>query len=378
MKIIIVLILGICLFSCHQETDQECQLKANDKKLVFELDSHTKSNPRTLFLYKDKEGKEYLTFQNDFENEIHFYDLKTQKWMFKVTPELDGANGVGKFFGYRIIDLENILLTNSDVEEIAVVDSANRLKEQLVYDKTSEGTPLKRSFSTTLFHRPIQVIGDKIYSTSRCNRKAKINPVSITIDMKTKEINYLPFFYPKLPIEMTRAKLWGAEDNFSREFDGKRFIYSFYFDEDIYVTSIDHKNVERKKVKSKYIDKLHMLDDFGQHTMLDKCENEEYGALIYDPYRNVYYRIVHPKVEIEKKLKRQEVIELIDYGRKNFSIIIMDENFNVIGETLFPDYTYNCNVMFVHKDGLYISASHAFNENYTDDNLIFQCFELVK
>lgn len=378
MKIIIVLILGIGLFSCNQRTDEGYQLKANDKKLVFELDNQTKSNPKTLFLYKDKTGKEYLTFQNGHKNEILFYDLKTQDFMFKVTPDLDGNNGVGMFLGYYIMNLDSILLTNSDIEEIAIVDTANCLKEQLVYEKTIDSVPLNKSYSLTDYYRPIQEIGNKFYLISRGDRRSKINPVSITIDKETKEVNYLPFFYPQLPIEINKAKVWGAEDYFSREFDGKRFIYSFYFDEDIYVTSIDHKSVERRKVKSRYLNKVRLLDDFGQHTFQDICENAEYGSLIYDSYRKVYYRIVHLKTEIGRKLNDREALELIKYGRKNFSIIIMDENLNVIGETLFPDYTYNCNVMFVHKDGLYISASHAFNENYTDDNLIFHCFELVK
>ena len=49
-----------------------------------------------------------------------------------------------------------------------------------------------------------------------------------------------------------------------------------------------------------------------------------------------------------------------------------------MGETLFPDYTYNSMMAFVHEDGLYLSASHAFNENYSDDWLNFQCFKLVQ
>ena len=79
-----------------------------------------------------------------------------------------------------------------------------------------------------------------------------------------------------------------------------------------------------------------------------------------------------------ERLNDREYLDLMHYGRKCFSIIILDADFNIIGETLFPDYTYNPTMAFIREDGLYLSASHAFNENYSDDWLKFQRFELVK
>jgi len=70
--------------------------------------------------------------------------------------------------------------------------------------------------------------------------------------------------------------------------------------------------------------------------------------------------------------------EMWDYGRKIFSIIILNRDFQIIGETLFPEYIYNPGVMFVRKDGLYISASHFKNPEYSDDILKLVCFRLEK
>ena len=52
------------------------------------------------------------------------------------------------------------------------------------------------------------------------------------------------------------------------------------------------------------------------------------------------------------------LLELWDFGRKIFSIIILDKNFNIIGETVFPEYTYNPNLMYIDEKGLYISENH--------------------
>ena len=76
----------------------------------------------------------------------------------------------------------------------------------------------------------------------------------------------------------------------------------------------------------------------------------------------------------------REVIFLTIFreGRKQFSIIVLDKDFKVIGETLFPAYIYNSNVVFVHKDGLYISVSHHKNPDFDENWLRFQRIELVK
>lgn len=378
MKAILLLYLSIFLFACNKENKRNVHLEKSGRELSLLLDSDTKSNTKSLFLYKNKTGKEYITFQNQFKNEIYFYNIENQKFEFKITPNLDGNNGVGMFFGYYIQNLDSIFLTNSEVEEIALIDSSAKLKEQLVYDKASDGTLLRRSFSTTNFFRPLTIIGNKIYTISRCNRNIHPNPVSITIDMKTKKVDYLPFEYPQIQNNINKMKTFGLEDQFSRVFDGNHFIYSFYFEEDIFVASIDHKKIQRKKVKSKYINSVRLLDDFGKSTIQEACENPNYGNMIYDPYRSVYYRIAFPEVEFDHKLEMNEAIELLDYGRKKFSIIILDKEFNIIGETLFPDYSYNPGIMFIREDGLYISTCHPMNPLYNDDFLNFQKFELKK
>ena len=75
-------------------------MKETDETLSFPIDSNTKNNFNIYSVYKDKDGKEYFTFQNIENNTIHFYDLKQQKPAFRITPSQEGSNGVGRIFGY--------------------------------------------------------------------------------------------------------------------------------------------------------------------------------------------------------------------------------------------------------------------------------------
>ena len=190
--------------------------------------------------------------------------------------------------------------------------------------------------------------------------------------MDTHKMTALPFVYPEYPGSDLKLKKYGLETAFSRCYDQKHFIYSFYYDENIYVTSVDHQTIQKIPVKSEYVNKITLP---GEQTAqpIDFCENSWYGNMLYDKYRKVYYRIAYPKTTIEKGIRP---MELLAFGRKNFSIIILDKNFNKIGETLFPDYTYNPGIMFIDEDGLYISDSHYLNPNFNDDILSFRKFDL--
>lgn len=130
MKIIINIISWIIisiLLSCNSNTSKEkVYLEKTDQHLSFSLDSETKSSILALFPYTDKNGREYLTFQNERKNEILVYDINSKELLFKIKPDEEGANGVGRFLGYYISDLDNIYLTARNRAKIAHIDKKMR------------------------------------------------------------------------------------------------------------------------------------------------------------------------------------------------------------------------------------------------------------
>ena len=100
-------------------------------------------------------------------------------------------------------------------------------------------------------------------------------------------------------------------------------------------------------------------------------ERGEYHNLMYDKYRDVYYRIV----ELPYELKVNESV-FDDEKNREFSIIIFDKDFNIIGETKFPGNKYLYKMSFVGRDGLYISENNLANPDFDEDKLVFACFKL--
>ena len=163
---------------------------------------------------------------------------------------------------------------------------------------------------------------------------------------------------------------------FSRIFNGKDFVYSFRVKEDIVVASLDHREIKQVKVKSRYLDNVTGVQKDTELGPKLNLELARYGDLIYDPYREVYYRFAYPKVSLENDMNwwGKSI-----FGRKKFSVIVLNKDFQIIGETLFPESIYNSYVFFVREDGLYISRDYQMlYGNQSDDYMTFERMELVK
>jgi hypothetical protein len=108
------------------------------------------------------------------------------------------------------------------------------------------------------------------------------------------------------------------------------------------------------------------------NTMNYISASDRYERLLYDEYREVFYRFVFPKVEVQNE---EEINQLRIFPRK-FGVMILDKDLNVLGETLMPENTYFPSNSFVSKDGLYISISHPDNPKNEEDLMSFEVFKL--
>jgi hypothetical protein len=386
-KILSILLLLLTVFSCKdsknngkQSVSYKYELEAeSNKDLKYPINDDTEFNFGVLFPYIDKSGREYLTFRSFANNSILFYDLPTGKHLFDVTLDKEGPNGVGRYTGYYIEDLDNIYITSYEKFGLVKVDTTATVKQFIKYEKTNSGYNVVPSYRPNSYHyTPIVFYDGKIYITQIPYQASKISetPVTVAIDTIAQVITEHPFRFPNLLTDdELRVSLLGLD--FSRDFNGKQFIYSFEMDENIYVTDIETDEVKKIPVRSKYISSLNFVKypDTPESAVKMLLETSCYRKLLYDKYRNVYYRFTHIGVE-QRNDMGITAESLWRSGPAQFSVIILDKDFNIIGETLFPKYTYNSMIAFVHKNGLYISDSHALNPSFDENILGFKCFTL--
>lgn len=382
MKNLSWLLLLICLYSCSSSQKDSCVLVPSSDSLVFELNPQTSMFIKKLSLYTDENGREFLTFQNNVEPEILWYDLASQKYVKTIKLEKEGNNGVGVFCGYQIYSENEIYIPEMMQTVIDVVNSRGDIIRKIKYEKTSSGKPTIPFISASFPYTPIYIINKKLYIPQTPNRAINNfltnSPVTLILDTINNSVSEFEVRFPQvISEEAMRGNTLGIETDYSMCYNGKEFVYSFFLDEDISIVSLEGKILNKVKAKSRYLEKVYdemkSPADISEQVEL-LCSIPMYGNLIYDEYRKVYYRFVYPETE----LGNDNFMDIWQLGRSKFSVMILDENFNVLGETLLPENTYASNLFFIREDGLYISTSFVKNPNYNDDKLCFRRFDIIR
>jgi hypothetical protein len=380
----------LIFFSCWQKERKQSVSYQYSMQETGQILSYGNDNPimyriSTVFPYTDKTGRKYLTFQETDQNTIQIYEMHTGNHYKTVEIAREGPDGIPHPSGYYMKSFDEIYITNAMLPFIARSDTSGRIFQKIRFEKTDEEQFLVPIFTSGgIFWTPLVILNDTFYvaqKTTMPGKEPDIWPVSCYIDTMHKSVKALPFCFPLILKENELHKVgFGLTSVYSRCYDGSHFIYSFYLDELITVASPDHRDVQKIPAKSKYIKKINPREKRPANMILGAkrlCEAPFYGNLIHDPYRNVYYRIAYPETEMEEE-EGSMYIDIWTTGRKRFSIIILDKDFNIIGETLFPDYKYCSMSMFVEEEGLYIRSNHCKDSNFEEDKLMFTCFELQK
>jgi len=129
-----------------------------------------------------------------------------------------------------------------------------------------------------------------------------------------------------------------------------QIITSYAADNNIYI----YKNSElvaQKTCKSNFINEFKDIpDDYISN--LSYCqtylgEEPKFTKLIIDPYSKRYYRVTKLRVDLGKA----------DVKSAKWSMVIMNESFDVIGEALLPYSEYMPDIIIPSRKGLYVKRS---------------------
>ena len=100
--------------------------------------------------------------------------------------------------------------------------------------------------------------------------------------------------------------------------------------------------------------------------------SNSYRELAYDEERKILYRMAYRKVNYigADGLRR-------NWDNKLPSVIILDEDFEKIGEVDLPQNIYYTRSYFTHEGKLYLSLNHPDN-NPSEDQMVFVGFKPTK
>lgn len=358
---------------------------ASDKNSVLSLDNQTSIfSIKNTNIHTVSDTSLTITMFN-FENQcIYYHNFYKKELLKKVCLEAEGPNGIGGSYAFNgLISLGDSLIFWSQrnrkvylIDKNAKVTNSHVVNSMPTKDKFSQfgGTVPYVTTGT-----PMTYLNDKLYFTGLVTGEGlgddSLNrPSFMSFDLKTKEIKYLQG-YPRIYDNGD----WGSfqyrimyicYNKISNE-----FVFSFPASH--YIYTYNPINNKRRVIYagSKNITEIKSKDSYFNGGMNENLrhffKNPSYDNIIYDEYRKMYYRIVSLPSNPDCSAKDME-LPVEQRCPKKLSLLIMNEHFEIVGESELPKKYFYLNNYFVDKQGLWIADPL----QKTEDLLKFELFEI--
>ena len=388
MKKLLLLLILAQLYACSSSNNgteiEYSKELVEAKKITLPIDENTYYLSKSMFQF-DEEDKEYLFFGN-FEKEQHeilIYDIENQILHKRIPLEKEGPNGVPAICGcIPYFDSKTFLVSQHNFGRTSIIDGEGKViqKYKIRQGKDGNGIWVDSRYGLSYFYTPsftkdsIVYFSNGYFIRKRLNREDwKTIPMFNSLNLKNGHVGTLPINYPDIFEDDVRIPAGGGY-NFTYDYNYKqdRLVCSFTGYDSIMVTN-DLKQVRWYNGKSRHLKSIRpkVYEADGLNWLRESEEGASYHNIMYDKYRNVYYRIA----EFPYEFKQYES-PFDNPKAREFSVIIFDKDFNIIGETKFPGNKYFYKMSFVGRDGLYISENNLANPDFDEDKLVFACFKL--
>ena len=355
--------------------------------LCFPIDESTHYESKAMFQF-EYEGKEYLCFQNQRDKgspHISIFDIEKECLHKTVPLYQEGPDGISAIWGGYPLDMEHFLITTSSPCFYMVNGEGHILfKSPTLYQRAKNGSALFADYCSTIFYsyyaNPAILRDSLLYFPQNhigyphTKESWKTSNIFACLDLQTGQLGRTQFCYPSVfdGEEITRTLSY--EKNHSYADTGKEVAVSFMYSDSIYVSS-DFHHVRAYNAKSRFFPRLRPKPYHANQDLIvwlrQESNKPKYHHLLYDKYRKVFYRFACMPYEYPADRSPMEE----DIGRE-FSIIILNDKYEIIGETRFPGNTYAYRLWFIGRDGLYLSLNNQGNPDFDEDRLMFRRLKL--
>lgn len=333
----------------------------------FELKLDSTTGPDTHMLqYLQRDGNDELAYLNREDQSIRFFDIETGEQLKRIGFTKQGPNKVLQLAGFVIHSADSIFLTDSYISNYLVNGVAEVLHKY----------PVDNPDLVRLAPGPYVLTGSPmIVEDGRLFYQGYVGgvfdqPNMVSLDLNTDEIKYFngyPSFYQE-------AYWRGGFEYMYYTYNSKErtFVFSFVADHDVQVVEVDDLNSSRNyyassaDFKTMKAPRQAMGDPgFEQDERKFMIQNS-FGLIHYDTYNGLYYRFAFDGVPASDYDSGDPLRSTI----KPVRIIILDGEFNKVGEHKLDRFKFNLNASFVGEKGLYLMVKDQADEDIVEFTIL--------
>ncbi|WP_084362933.1 DUF4221 family protein [Roseivirga echinicomitans] len=353
---------------------------------AFYLDSTLAPFNQSILTF-EQDGVTKLSIFNHFNVSVNVFDYSSGKIEKQIGFLKDGPEGIGTItnMGHFIQNSDSIFFFNHWQSRVHLMNAkGEKLRSYDVgigedsEEQSKQGfhmmvSPLSQAFKN----------GDRLFISVQ---NAGANPFDdqrliymIELNLRTGEREY-----HSLPQPLMLNNFWGVYTPFASSLafnpNTQQLSLSYTKNPEIDIVSvIDLDSIqESKSVKSEYMREMKPLPkrrdtptlygySFNELSDLTNMQGF-YMNFIYDPYKDVYYRVA----------LHERTVEQYEKGRRSFklSITVTNSNFEKMDELDLAEGMYEYETAFVSKEGLHLSRQIDYQPD--EDLLVFDVFNSKK
>lgn len=375
VTLLIILLINACNTPCDSHLSR-LHLVRSDSTIRIPIGDQEVPTSRNIRRFVDN-GREYLAVENSNLNKIDVYDLQELSFDKSIKLFKEGPNGIGRMSGFDMINYDSIFVCSRGYGfQVCLIDSSSLLKKRYKIEEnfspyfsfedfwSSYGTGVYKLAGGLFLNNQFR---DEMEYFDNHFQEYSIGYWNDGVDEKC--VNY-KVKYPDM--RKCSSKVFMPENNVI--FCGTTPIINFQFGHQIFVwkDSIWREYMVESKFFKTRLSALSQSASSINAIEKNYAESPCYPVLMYDSYRNVYYRFAYPGIDVKAD---DDMMGMAEF-RSLFSIIVLDNNFNVLDEVLLPENTYNNNMFFINQSGLWISTNHIRNPKFEENAINFELYEL--
>ena len=325
--------------------------------------------------YVTADSISFLYYHDGSANQILVYDVES-RFLVKIIDLAEyGPDGVGRARGLSIESPNRIWMSSIGRAGSYVINDDGKPVEWIPYEWEGEQMADYTSADNNPY-RNIIFDGDIIYIPQRIPMYGYRPPTVdhspiVKFDVKNKKMQLLDFKYPvdyyekEMPVYFAFEAL---ED---------KLLFSLVGSHEVQMIDKATGQVDTKTVRSKYIiEDIKSKAGLGgvEEIMMYNASEPTYPEILPDPYRHLVYRIARLPPRDPEVIK--ENYNQLHWTPDRFSIIVCDEQLNVLFEQELPSRTYFPYGMFVDPSGIHIPKTHPefYLASGSEDEMTYDVF----
>jgi hypothetical protein len=335
----------------------------------------------------------FVGLDRDFQK-LDIYSKCEKRLLRSINFEGEGPNRIYPTSSFHYISNDSIFLYSSDASTFQLIDSdAQVLNEWRVFDNKYPnsisdsiigGNGSYYPFSYTqngIFYFPflhddkegdliVQIHPESNLSGFGDMKTQYSAPILASLNLAKRDFEQ---FQGSWPDNFLKEKApYNPFIHLSLNHDGSNVLIS-YFNSDLIFSTKEDKFFE---IPSKFFDNNYTLfsitesADYTTEEELDAYHNDEgYVNLVYDTYKKLYYRIA-------KHANKKSGDESTHRMESEWSIIVFNEQFEIVGEVLMPRKKYNYLQILPTSKGLLISKENPYSPSNKEEVYEFDLIEI--